>query len=433
MSTRRANVAFACVFFLLGNGSELQASPKLPRTSDFTVSQKRNAAVYVTKSLSQSPTAALAKILFSFAPVAVFSPGFCGNSAQSSHGTRRCQNSQSLKMLTVMPALTSSEDAGGALTAAIAPLLLAPVVAILAVTLSRSGALSLSQDPAEWEETFWRWDRESADEKILFQNGSLSVRERDEGRCRVMKFKDSFGSVAMWKEGKLQEQAVAFEYLKVMLSAAVATSPWMSHWGQDDLPSESLNVLHLGLGGGTIPSFLSSLQSSLTDHIGRNTAVELDESVVTAARAHMGLSPSVNVVIGDASDFDSWHDGQRYDIVFVDLFDDEGQVPLVFQSAKFVADLQSKILERDGVVVANFQNNNAADQAALKAGSKAYKSGFADGAVLHVRSRYQGHTILVACNEKLRPDAVSVASTVAQKAQWTFDPVERLQGRMEEI
>jgi hypothetical protein len=328
-------------------------------------------------------------------------------------------------------------DAGTALTSTMAPLALAPLAAVLAVTLSRSGTVPVSKDPAEWEQTYWRWSRVREDDEVLFHEGEVTVTAHDQGRFRVLRLNGGIQSISRWEARECDEQAVAYEYLKVMLSVAAGMSPWMRRWEQDNTGAErGLRALFLGLGGGTLPSVLASRQSPLLDSIGGLRAVELDGSVATAARDYMGLSPVVDVVQADASDWENWHkgEGDRFDVVFVDIFDRKNQVPLVFQSEAFVAELRSRVLGDDGLVVANFHSDDVAAKAALTAGSQAYRAAFPEGSVLQVPCRYQGNTILAASCTKVTPgDAVSQATKVSEKARWPFDPVERLRGRIREL
>lgn len=80
-----------------------------------------------------------------------------------------------------------------------------------------------------------------------------------------------------------------------------------------------LNVLLLGLGGGSVPAILRG-ERGIRAPI---TAIELDPAMVQLARDHFGLDKvaALEVIIGDATiQVHALRD--RFDLVLVDLFDD---------------------------------------------------------------------------------------------------------------
>lgn len=111
-------------------------------------------------------------------------------------------------------------------------------------------------------------------------------------------------------------------------------------------------ALFLGVGGGSMIRFLQRVCSAcLID------AVELRGRVVDVAHGYFGLPrnhPRLHITIGDAKEFVLGRHERRagyYDLMFVDIFDDSGPVPIVRDMDFVVA--CSNMLARDGIFVIN--------------------------------------------------------------------------------
>lgn len=107
------------------------------------------------------------------------------------------------------------------------------------------------------------------------------------------------------------------------------------------------NVLMLGMGGGSIASHLHALQPQLQIHI-----VELRQSVIDVAYDYFYLpkTPEIEVSHEDALIY-LQNPARRYDIIIVDLFDDDG-VPPPFIAKAFQQNLQ-QALNNNGLILFN--------------------------------------------------------------------------------
>ncbi|KAL0018982.1 hypothetical protein WJX79_006878 [Trebouxia sp. C0005] len=212
----------------------------------------------------------------------------------------------------------------------------------------------------------------------------------EQQQWRVLRFNDTRQSVSrvalQHNSHTLQASAdcLAFEYLKTMASAGAAvigltgklgaclselptlaaTSPATSRFQSDPLEQRldkgrglpqglgacdtrhhtSCRALCIGLGGGSLPNFLSHHFPGLVVD-----AVELDPTVVTAATQCMGLPYSrsnLRLHTADAADYvlnlaSQVHKGlaEPLDIVFIDAFDGNDDIPDCF------CDPDSEVLE----------------------------------------------------------------------------------------
>lgn len=159
----------------------------------------------------------------------------------------------------------------------------------------------------------------------------------------------------------LRPDALPLDYTKSFLAVALSA---LEALGRPVLPEsaaaagEPLRVLCIGLGGGSMPSFLSQrLVNCVVD------VVELEAAVVDAARAGMGFvaDPRITVSVGDGVDFalraaqNAGNDlSAPYDAVLVDAYNADGDVPMALQSSDggLVHALSLGLLRRSGGIVA---------------------------------------------------------------------------------
>ncbi|MBC7372948.1 MAG: fused MFS/spermidine synthase, partial [Frankiales bacterium] len=113
-------------------------------------------------------------------------------------------------------------------------------------------------------------------------------------------------------------------------------------------PAGSLDVLHLGLGGGTVPRHLAAVRPG-----SRSTVLEVDPQVPELDRARLGLvtGPDLRVLVGDARTEISAQRAGAYDVVVGDAFGSLA-VPWHLTTAEMVAEVR-RVLRPGGVYVLN--------------------------------------------------------------------------------
>ena len=135
----------------------------------------------------------------------------------------------------------------------------------------------------------------------------------------------------------LQPDCLLLRYTRQML-AAIALVPKLE------------NVLHIGLGGGSIANFLFHHYQKI-----QQTAIEINPLVIDAAYEHFGLpnDSRLNVLPMDVTE--SINDlAGPYDLIFLDAFDHSG-ASSCFDSTSLLLQLQD-LLSADGWLVGNFWN-----------------------------------------------------------------------------
>mmetsp|Transcript_86487 Transcript_86487/g.220424 ORF Transcript_86487/g.220424 Transcript_86487/m.220424 type:complete len:302 (-) Transcript_86487:46-951(-) len=154
--------------------------------------------------------------------------------------------------------------------------------------------------------------------------------------------------------------------------------------------SKSLKVLSVGLGAGALPQFIS-------EHCPKGTSVEsveYDPRVIEAATQFFGfhIQPGVNEVEnseGGAALRARVPRGRRYDIILVDCFSADDDVPASCRDEAFARAAQS-ILRPGGKVIQHIWAQQLAD--ALKT----YKQTFGIDAVTSVPMRWKVNYLIVA-------------------------------------
>eukprot|EP00747_Dinoflagellata_sp_TGD_P170365 gnl/TRDRNA2_/TRDRNA2_201743_c0_seq1.p1 gnl/TRDRNA2_/TRDRNA2_201743_c0~~gnl/TRDRNA2_/TRDRNA2_201743_c0_seq1.p1 ORF type:complete len:420 (+),score=59.19 gnl/TRDRNA2_/TRDRNA2_201743_c0_seq1:182-1441(+) len=202
---------------------------------------------------------------------------------------------------------------------------------------------------------------------------------------------------------------------------------------------QTLRFLCIGLGAGTVPSFLAHAIPCC--HV---DVVELEPAVVRAASEAMGFTsgPRVCVSIEDGAEFamrsatSPSSRAQAYDAVLVDAYDSAGNVPLHLQSrdGKLARALARGLLNsRHGLIATNFLPSMPASEAVV-----AYRDALAkhtcdleDGSTgpgFTVEAEGTGNLIAVqTCGRLLRPDALlkiqlqEAAAEVSKATGCNFD------------
>ncbi|CAD6263085.1 unnamed protein product [Miscanthus lutarioriparius] len=234
-----------------------------------------------------------------------------------------------------------------------------------------------------------------------------------------------------------QPHVLAVPYVKSMVSAGLTALPCSSY----DLPlaasgQNTMKILCIGHGGGTLPLFLASKFRGATIHI-----VEIDPVVVSASIESMGFPVSsvkglssesmlpadaddllwggihdrIFLHIADAEDFIA-NDSNEYDIVFIDAYDGDDVFPrkLWDVDGAFMKNLEKKVHPIHGAVVVNLHSDselpaseaegNADFQSILPMGRhvsqvcRAYKQHF--GLAFTAAVPWLCNITLVACRDK---------------------------------
>lgn len=113
------------------------------------------------------------------------------------------------------------------------------------------------------------------------------------------------------------------------------------------LSANAKTVLHLGLGGGCMVTFIHRY----FPHI-QQVVTEKSQEIVTLARKYFYLpsSPSIEIIQNDSSDLGPVST-RHYDVIFLDLCDSEGPIP-GFQILPYLEKLKD-LLTPEGWIVAN--------------------------------------------------------------------------------
>jgi spermidine synthase len=238
----------------------------------------------------------------------------------------------------------------------------------------------------------------------------------------------------------IDSSVMVFEYLRSMAAMALVGLEFRrAHPDNDDVDDNAnLSCLYLGYGAGSLPRFMASLIPR-SQHV----AVELDDGVASAAHQcrllnHSLFSDSVPIElhIGDAQTYERPTNKSPFDIVFVDIFDDENILPPEFYSTSFlhnVVYINHLGGRPDGIVIHNFHTGGKALRSKLTDAILSYRGVFSTILTVEsVDSRYTGgNTILLATNLR-RLDATSetlswrVAGKMAQQYSGVnFDVIAR--------
>lgn len=279
---------------------------------------------------------------------------------------------------------------------------------------------------------------------------SVEVRERQGGWCTlgfvggIQKSSIRHGNFKMKEDGMghryIDSSVMVFEYLRSMVAMALVGLEYrrLHPDTNSDGTKANLSCLYLGYGAGSLPRFMASLLPG-SNHL----ATELDEGVVTAAH-QCGLlnhsmssdSTPIELQIGDALDYMRAADSDPFDVVFIDIFDDDNILPPEFCSTEF---LRKVVLHNhlgghsNGIVVHNFHAGGKALRSQLADAIKNYREVFSTTLTVEsIDSRHTGgNTILLATNKR-RIDASSetlswrLAGKIAQQYSGiNFDVIAR--------
>ena len=265
----------------------------------------------------------------------------------------------------------------------------------------------------------------------LDRHALVEVKERTGGWCTLGIVGGSTKSIRHGNfkivEGErgryIDSSVMAYEYLRSMAAMALVGLEYRrAHPDIDDDDDDSANAnlscLYLGYGAGSLPRFMASLIPN-----SKHVAIELDEGVIGAAHQCRLLKHSssldsepIELQVGDALNYRrTTNSDPPFDIVFVDIFDDENILPPEFYSTEFLDNVvyQNHLGGRsDGIVVHNFHTSGKARSSQLADAIKSYRSIFSTTLTVEsIDSRHTGgNTILLATNKR-RLDASSETIT----------------------
>lgn len=245
----------------------------------------------------------------------------------------------------------------------------------------------------------------AAQEKILFQKQSpysLVIVAEDERGLRTLRFGESGVRQSVVKVG--DPDHLELSYAPVMLSG-LALCP------------EPKRVLVVGLGGGSIPSFLHKhYPKTLID------AVDIDPVVVEVARRFFGLNEdeTLKAYVQDGRQFIEERPN-TYDIIFLDAFGSDS-IPYHLATREFLEAVRRSITA-EGVVLADVWGPGSNRLYASMI--RTYQEVFDELYILEVRG--SANMILIALPRKLeltREELARRAGTISKEKRFRFDMAE---------
>ncbi len=244
----------------------------------------------------------------------------------------------------------------------------------------------------------------SAEQKVLYEKQSpysTIIVTEDEDGLRTLWFEKDGAKQSVVKPG--DPDHIELPYAEVMpVGLALVEDPQ--------------RVLIVGLGGGTIPSFLRKHYPRLTIDV-----VEIDPVVVEVAEKFFGFRK-------DARMKAYVHDGRRfielewcrnrYDVIFLDAFGADN-VPYDLATREFLQAVR-RALTPKGIVVGNIWSRNS--NSLYDSMVRTYQEVFDELYILDVRAR--GNKILIALPRKerlSRNDMARRVKTVSRKQNFPYD------------
>ena len=193
-------------------------------------------------------------------------------------------------------------------------------------------------------------------------------------------------------------------------------------------PAGPLEVLHLGLGGGSVPRHLAAVRPG-----SHSKVLEVDPQIPELDRAQLGLvtGPDLLVEVGDARTAITAEPSAAYDVVVGDAFGSLA-VPWHLTTAEMVEQVR-RVLRPGGVYVLNVIDNPPLDFA--RAQTATLLAAFADVALMAlpaaVAGQVGGNLVLVASDRVLPVEALLVRAATRQEPAAVVGraAVERFAGR----
>jgi len=241
-----------------------------------------------------------------------------------------------------------------------------------------------------------------ADRDVLYEKDSAFntiVVTEDEQGLRTLRFEKQGARQSVVKVG--DPDHLELPYARAMLLGVAFCQE----------PKRSLVV---GLGGGTIPSFLHK-------HYPRTTidVVDIDPDVVDVAKRFFGFRENdlVHAYVQDGRQFIERHRG-RYDIVFLDAFSSDA-IPYHLATREFLQAVRGS-LTRDGIAVANVWSSTS--NPLYDSMVRTYQDVFDELYIFEVQGA--GNRIVIASQRKIRisrDDLARRSRAISQAKGFRFD------------
>lgn len=244
----------------------------------------------------------------------------------------------------------------------------------------------------------------SAEQKVLYEKQSqysTIIVTEDEDGLRTLWFEKDGAKQSVVKPG--DPDHIELPYAEVMpVGLALVEDPQ--------------RVLIVGLGGGTIPTFLRKHYPRLTIDV-----VEIDPVVVEVAEKFFGFrrDDRMKAYVYDGRDFIElpWC-RNRYDVIFLDAFGADN-VPYKLATKEFLQAVRLALTPK-GVVVGNIWSRSS--NSLYDSMVRTYQEVFDELYILDVRAR--GNKILIALPRKerlSRNDMARRVKTVSRKQNFPYD------------
>ncbi len=217
-------------------------------------------------------------------------------------------------------------------------------------------------------------------EKSLYR--SIVVRETGARRCLVFTIKR--GDRNQTCMDLINPKLLVFPYVQMTFAGLL-------------IVPEPINILVIGLGGGSIPATLTELFPAATIDV-----VEIDEAVNRVAKAYFAFreTPRMKVAVMDGRVFvkRAILSKDRYDLIILDAFTGD-YIPEHLMTVEFLTEVKS-ILKDGGVLVANtFSTSALYDHE-----SETYRAVYGD--FLNFKMPITGNRVVIATGGSLPPDDV---------------------------
>lgn len=242
----------------------------------------------------------------------------------------------------------------------------------------------------------------SAEETVLFEKQSpyntILVTEDDRG-LRTLRFEKDGARQTVVKPG--DPDHIELPYPRVMFAGLAFVE-------------KPQRVLAIGLGGGTLPSFLRKHYPKMTIDV-----VDIDPDVVDVAKRFFGFreDAAMHAYVDDGRRFIETC-GNTYDIIFLDAYNSDN-IPYRLATREFLQAVQKALTPR-GIVVGNVWSGNSSPL--YRSMIRTYQDVFDELFILDVQDT--PNKILIALPGKRqvkRTDLICRAREISQQEQFPFD------------
>lgn len=194
---------------------------------------------------------------------------------------------------------------------------------------------------------------------------------------------------------------------------------------------EANDVLYLGLGAGVAPSRMAHFAPDA-----KITAVELDPEIISLAKSHFGLAPSIDTHAEDALTWLTKGD-HKFDVIVADMYFEDSLEKSV-TTTDFVTSVKNRLTD-DGVVSVNLIGPiEGPDGEQTRDVINLFKSQFStmhlyplDGSAIPDLANAGLNTVLFASNGELPPDFWKIDSLGGVDSDWRLRKILRARHQLE--